>query len=129
MKIATLSLFALLLGINLFSQSPNNLIKTYERKIIADIEPEDENVQVQYQKDMRVIVWKVPTNESFKYSKENLYNSGYESINSNSRSRIFRNCPNNIVIEISENYGFLTISMQWYSENVKGSIGNLMYCK
>jgi hypothetical protein len=70
----------------------------------------------------------------FKYSNDALDKLGYEYIKtseSNSqRTKVYRNCSKSIAIEITEWYDLkLSISMQWYSKDVKGRTIYLMTCQ
>ncbi len=109
-------------------------IPYFEKFVSVGNKPPDIDIQTQFNADMRVIVWNEILTMGFKYSNDALDKLGYEYIKtseSNSqRTKVYRNCSKSIAIEITEWYDLkLSISMQWYSKDVKGRTIYLMTCQ
>lgn len=128
-------LFALC-GFATFAQTTETKTVTYFEKYVIDgIKPPDSDVQMQYQPDMRVIVWNDPLIKDYKYSNEAFDEIGYEYVKTNAgdnsqTSKVYRNCSKGIIVEVTKWYNLkLSISIQWFKSEVRPSIGYLMFCE
>ncbi len=115
--------------------SQDNKISYYEKFIIEGVDPYEDGVQTRYQNDYRVLVWNDELTKDYKYNNEAFDKLGYEYVKTNKGdhsqiSTVYRNCDKGIICTVTKWYGLkLSISIEWYDESVRRSIGYLMFCE
>ncbi len=119
-----------------YIQKDKQTITIFEKLILTNIVPIGEEIKSKYDnKDWRLITWHEPISKTYKFSVEKLDALGYEYIEINvddgrHKSYAFRNCKNGIIFQVTEWYAehLVSLSMQWYSPEVRRAIGYLRFC-
>ena len=116
----------------IFSQ--DDKISYYEKLVIKGDNPYEEGVETKYKNDYRVLVWRAELIKDYKYNNEAFDKHGYEYVKTNKgdryqTSKVYRNCAKGVVCEVTKWYGMkLSISISWYDESIRRSIGVLRFC-
>ena len=112
-------------------------ISTFEKYILINHEPYGDGITSRYDnKDWRIISWHESIGKLYKYSTEKLDILGYEYLgvtvnDDRHRTTTYRSCKSGIVLSVTEWYleQKVSLSMQWYSPEVRRAIGYLRFCK